>query len=119
MFDRPKVCKGKTSLLVVFLTLALIPTNFPSIATAETVVIGMAGLNFSFLPFEVALKKSFYQKQGLEVKPVLMRAQSAIPALISGDIDYDTHFGSLVRGAVRGLPIRIILSTAEKQMFSL
>ncbi len=48
-----------------------------------------------------------------------MRAQAAIPALISGDVDYDSHFGSLVRGAVSGLPMRVIFSTAEKQMFSL
>lgn len=48
-----------------------------------------------------------------------MRAQAAIPALVSGDVDYDTHFGSLVRGAVSGLPLRVIFSTAEKQMFSL
>src|ERR1043166_4361355 len=63
-------------------------------------------------------EKRFYEKYDLSVKPVLMRAQAAIPALISGDIDYDTHFGSLVRGAVSGLPVRVIFSTAEKQMFS-
>src|SRR5918992_4292898 len=86
---------------------------------ADNIVIGMAGLNFSFLPFQIALEKRFYEKHDLSVKPVLMRAQAAIPALISGDIDYDTHFGSLVRGAVSGLPLRVIFSTAEKQMFSL
>ena len=86
---------------------------------ADNIVIGMAGLNFSFLPFQVALEKRIYEKHDLSVKPVLMRAQAAIPALISGDIDYDSHFGSLVRGAVSGLPMRVIFSTAEKQMFSL
>jgi ABC-type nitrate/sulfonate/bicarbonate transport system substrate-binding protein len=91
----------------------------PARSKAENIVIGMAGLNFSFLPFQVALEKRFYDKYDLSVKPVLMRAQAAIPALISGDVDYDTHFGSLVRGAVSGLPMRVIFSTAEKQMFSL
>jgi ABC-type nitrate/sulfonate/bicarbonate transport system substrate-binding protein len=79
----------------------------------------MAGMNFSFLPFQIAMEKRFYEKYDLSVKPVLMRAQAAIPALVSGDVDYDTHFGSLVRGAVSGLPLRVIFSTAEKQMFSL
>src|ERR1043165_2196714 len=72
----------------------------PLIHAADNILIGMAGLNFSFLPFQVASEKRFYEKYDLSVKPVLMRAQAAIPALISGDIDYDTHFGSLVRGAV-------------------
>src|SRR5436190_14064386 len=100
-------------LLFVPLFFTAVPAN-----AADTIIIGMAGLNFSFLPFQVALEKRFYEKYDLSVKPVLMRAQSAIPALISGDIDYDTHFGSLVRGAVSGLPVRVIFSTAEKQMFS-
>jgi ABC-type nitrate/sulfonate/bicarbonate transport system substrate-binding protein len=100
-------------LLFVPLLFTAVPAN-----AADSIIIGMAGLNFSFLPFQVALEKRFYEKYDLSVKPVLMRAQSAIPALISGDIDYDTHFGSLVRGAVSGLPVRVIFSTAEKQMFS-
>jgi ABC-type nitrate/sulfonate/bicarbonate transport system substrate-binding protein len=101
--------------IVALLFLLLAPTRLK----AENIVIGMAGLNFSFLPFQVALEKRFYEKYDLSVKPVLMRAQAAIPALVSGDVDYDTHFGSLVRGAVSGLPMRVIFSTAEKQMFSM
>jgi ABC-type nitrate/sulfonate/bicarbonate transport system substrate-binding protein len=97
----------------------LLASSAPAAKAADNIVMGMAGLNFSFLPFQVAAEKKLYQKHGLEVKPVLMRAQSAIPALVSGDVDYDTHFGSLVRGAVSGLPLRVIFSTAEKQMFSL
>src|SRR3954464_9576864 len=96
-------------------SLALLLVSSRPIWAADNIVIGMAGLNFSFLPFQVALEKRFYEKHDLNVKPVLMRAQAAIPALISGDIDYDTHFGSLVRGAVTGLPMRVIFSTAEKQ----
>jgi ABC-type nitrate/sulfonate/bicarbonate transport system substrate-binding protein len=107
----------KQTLLVVAALLLLVA--LPTRSKAENIVIGMAGLNFSFLPFQIALEKRFYEKYDLSVKPVLMRAQAAIPALVSGDVDYDTHFGSLVRGAVSGLPMRVIFSTAEKQMFSL
>ena len=100
----------------IFLLLLATPAH---IRAADNIVIGMAGLNFSFLPFQIALEKRFYDKYDLSVKQVLMRAQAAIPALVSGDVDYDTHFGSLVRGAVSGLPMRVIFSTAEKQMFSM
>jgi NitT/TauT family transport system substrate-binding protein len=105
--------------LFVMFVLSLVVLASSHVRAADNILIGMAGLNFSFLPFQVALEKRFYEKHDLSVKPVLMRAQSAIPALVSGDIDYDTHFGSLVRGAVSGLPLRVIFSTAEKQMFSL
>ena len=103
----------------VMVTLLFVLAASSHAKAADNIVIGMAGLNFSFLPFQVALEKRIYDKYDLSVKPVLMRAQAAIPALISGDIDYDSHFGSLVRGAVSGLPMRVIFSTAEKQMFSL
>jgi NitT/TauT family transport system substrate-binding protein len=102
----------------VLITIFLVFMASSGTSAADNIIIGMAGLNFSFLPFQIAMEKRFYEKYDLSVKPVLMRAQSAIPALISGDIDYDSHFGSLVRGAVSGLPIRVIFSTAEKQMFS-
>ena len=105
-------------LLLLILGLALSQITSAAHA-ADAVILGMAGFNFSFLPFHVAMERGFYQKHGLSVKPVLMRSQAAIPALVSGDIDYATHFGSIVRGAVRGLPMRVILSTADRQMFSL
>jgi NitT/TauT family transport system substrate-binding protein len=113
---------GKTAVKRLIVGLALL---FFSAAVAapcraqKNTIIGMAGVNFSFLPFQVALERGFYKKHGFSVQQVLMRADAAIPALISGDIDYDTHFGSLVRAGVRGLPARVIFSTAEKQMFSL
>jgi NitT/TauT family transport system substrate-binding protein len=115
-FGTIKLMKPQVFVLV---TLMFVLAASSHIKAADNIVIGMAGLNFSFLPFQVALEKRIYEKHDLSVKPVLMRAQAAIPALISGDIDYDSHFGSLVRGAVSGLPMRVIFSTAEKQMFSL
>ncbi len=113
------VSKGRKFISFTWIVPLLVFVMSSRAKAADNILIGMAGLNFSFLPFQVASEKRFYEKYDLSVKPVLMRAQSAIPALISGDIDYDTHFGSLVRGAVSGLPMRVIFSTAEKQMFSL
>ena len=109
----------RRAIILIALTLVLGSHGPTAVSAAETIVVGMAGFNFSFLPFQVAMDRGFYQKHGLIVKPVLMRSQAAIPALASGDIDYATHFGSMIRGAVRGLPMRVILSTADKQMFSL
>ena len=107
------------SLFAALVTTAIMVATPSHSQAVDTIIMGMAGLNFSFLPFQVAVEKRFYEKYDLNVKPVLMRAQAAIPALLSGDVDYDTHFGSLVRGAVTGLPMKVLFSTAEKQMFSL
>jgi ABC-type nitrate/sulfonate/bicarbonate transport system substrate-binding protein len=71
--------KKFASLWLAFLLACLMSSDARA---ADNIVIGMAGLNFSFLPFPVAVEKRFYEKYDLSVKPVLMRAQSAIPALI-------------------------------------
>ena len=111
------VSKPKKLRVFVLMTLFLVFAPYSRARAVDNIVIGMAGLNFSFLPFQIALEKRFYEKYDLSVKPVLMRAQATIPALVSGDVDYDTHFGSLVRGAVSGLPMRVIYSRREADVF--
>lgn len=50
---------------------------------------------------------------------IYMRSPVAIPALSAGEIQYTTHFASVLRSAVKGFPVRVILSTSDRQMFSL
>jgi NitT/TauT family transport system substrate-binding protein len=50
---------------------------------------------------------------------IYMRPPVALPALSAGEIQYTTHFASVVRSAVKGFPVRVILSTSDRQMFSL
>ena len=101
--------------------LTLICAFFASEGTAqETVSIGIAGENFSFLPFRVAQEKGFYKKHGLNVQHVrIPGANVAISALVSGNLDYGTHYQVTMLWGVRGLGTRAIFSTASRQMFSL
>jgi NitT/TauT family transport system substrate-binding protein len=86
----------------------------------ETVSIGIAGENFSFLPFRVAQEKGFYKKHGLNVQHVrIPGANVAISALVSGNLDYGTHYQVTMLWGVRGLGTRAIFSAASRQMFSL
>ena len=39
-----------------------------------------------------------------------MNANVAITALASGDTDYTMIFGSVVRAAIRGLPVKVVAS---------
>jgi NitT/TauT family transport system substrate-binding protein len=64
----------------------------------------------SFLTTGVALKKGFFKQEGLEVEVVQMRVPVMITALSTGDIDYTTVFGSVVRAAMRGLPVKAVAS---------
>ena len=86
----------------------------------ESITIGIAGENFSFLPFRIAQEKGFYKKYGLDVQHVrIPGANVAISALVSGNLDYGTHYQVTMLWGVRGLGTRAIFSTASRQMFSL
>jgi NitT/TauT family transport system substrate-binding protein len=81
--------------------------------------IGLAGRNFSFLPFFAADDLKFFEQEGIVTEMIYMRSPVAIPALSAGEIQYTTHFASVVRSAVKGFPVRVILSTSDRQLFSL
>lgn len=50
---------------------------------------------------------------------ITMRSPVAIPALAAGEIQYATHFASVVRSAIKGFPVRVVFSTSDRQLFSL
>ena len=92
---------------------------YAQMAQPTRVRIGLAGRNFSFLPFFVAEQQRFFEQEGIRAEMIYMRSPVAIPALSAGEIQYSTHFASVVRSAVKGFPVRVILSTSDRQMFSL
>jgi NitT/TauT family transport system substrate-binding protein len=70
----------------------------------------VANFNVSFMTAGVAAKKGYFRDEGLEPEIIGMRPPVSITALASGDIDYTTVFGSVVRAAMRGLPVRVVAS---------
>jgi NitT/TauT family transport system substrate-binding protein len=100
--------------------LGVIPaTLFAQSSDGKNVRIGLAGRNFSFLPFFAAQQMGFFNQEGLKAEMIYMRSPVAIPALTAGEIQYTTHFASVVRAAIKGFPVRVILSTSDRQLFSL
>src|SRR4249920_3511318 len=77
---------------------------------ADKIRIAVANFNVSFMTAGVAAKKGYFRDEGLEPEIIGMRPPVSITALASGDIDYTTVFGSVVRAAVRGLPVRVVAS---------
>jgi ABC-type nitrate/sulfonate/bicarbonate transport system substrate-binding protein len=52
--------------------------------------IGLAGRNFSFLPFFVADQQKLFEQEGFRTEMIYMRSPVAIPALSAGEIQYTT-----------------------------
>ena len=84
-----------------------------SLIAADKVRITVTNPNMSFLPAAVALKKGFFKDEGLDVEIIRMNVPNIVTALVTGDIGYTLLFGSVVRGALRGMPMRALASLLD------
>jgi len=101
------LARAGIKLLVLLATVASFSSASPA---ADKVRISISTLDMSFLTGAVALKRGFFKEEGLEAELIRMNANISITALATGDIDYTMLFGSVVRGAMRGLPIKVVAS---------
>jgi len=83
---------------------------FGASLAADKVRISVTNFNMSFLPSGLAVKRGFFKEEGIEAEVIRMNANVAITALASGDTDYTMIFGSVVRAAIRGLPVKVVAS---------
>lgn len=97
----------RLQLLVLFVAMPGFPA---SSAGADKVRISVSSLDSAFLTPAVAYKRGFFKEEGIDPEVIRMNANVSITALATGDIDYTTIFGSVVRAAIRGLPIRVVAS---------
>jgi len=95
------------------LTLSVLGTPGGLLAGADQARIAVTNPNMSFLPSGVALKKGFFKDEELEVEIIRMNVPTIITALVTGDIGYTLLFGSVVRGALRGMPMRALASLLD------
>jgi ABC-type nitrate/sulfonate/bicarbonate transport system substrate-binding protein len=108
---------SRLSCLLAALSLLCVPAR--SVDAAEKVRISVTNLNISFLPAGAALKKGFFKDEGLDVEIIRMNTPNSLTALITGDIGYTLLFGSVVRGALRGMPIRAVASLLDSPTHAL
>jgi NitT/TauT family transport system substrate-binding protein len=81
-----------------------------SAGAADKVRISVSSLDAAFLTPIVALKRGFFKEEDIDPEIIRMNANISITALATGDTDYTTIFGSVVRAAIRGLPVRVVAS---------
>jgi NitT/TauT family transport system substrate-binding protein len=66
------------------------------------------GYNMIFLPSGVAQHRGFFKDEGLDADIVVMGAAASVAALTNGDIDFTLLTGTVIRAAIRGLPVRLV-----------
>jgi NitT/TauT family transport system substrate-binding protein len=75
---------------------------------ADKIRVSVTNFNMAFLPAGLAVKRGFFKEEGLEAEIIRMNANVAVTAVASADVDYTLIFGSVVRAAIRGLPVKVV-----------
>lgn len=106
--------------ILIFVAVALtgwvLPGSAQGALAAERVTIATPSRGLFEFPVVVAIRKGFYRDEGLQVDKVQMQPALGVKALISGDIDYLLAWGSALRAAVTGVPIKAIVGFAGRPL---
>jgi len=100
----------RTTLLSFFIAITILGADPQKLSAAEKIRIAVTNFNMSFLSAGIASKKGFFKDEGIDAEVIRMNGNIAIAALAAGDIDYTMIFGSVVRAAIRGLPMKVVAS---------
>lgn len=117
MKSRPIRPIGLIRPIATMLLLSLLAAGAPPAHAQERVRIGVSSRGFGSLPIFVADKRGYYAKYGFRTETVLLRSSVAVPALLSGDLDFYNGFQPAISAALKGIPIKLVMMGAEKVIF--
>lgn len=72
--------------------------------------------SLSIGPLLYGIERGFYRDEGIDLVYVSIRADLGIKTLITGDVDYLYSVGTIIRGAVLGLPVKTLSFDFAKVM---
>jgi NitT/TauT family transport system substrate-binding protein len=111
---------SKRAIITVSIAVSLHAMSFsPAPAQTTKIHISAPSKSLSWFPVHLARERGFYAAEGLEVDYVIMKPQIAMQALIAGDVGYTTALGSTIRAAFRNVPLRVVMTIADKPLFAL
>ena len=90
--------------LVLSIAFLLLFAPFQLVAQPSKIHVSAPSKSLTWFPAHLTREKGFYRAEGLDVDFVVMKPQVALQALIAG---------------VRGLPLRVVMTIADKPLFAL
>jgi ABC-type nitrate/sulfonate/bicarbonate transport system substrate-binding protein len=98
------------------------PTTAPVATTGpvESVVIHTPGESLAGFAISIAMDRGFFQEAGLDVTKQQMQTNTALAAMLTGEVDYSETIGSVSRAIVaQQAPLRSVMVAANGIGFSL
>jgi NitT/TauT family transport system substrate-binding protein len=92
------------------------PAAEKSAFAAERVIMATPSRGLFEFPVVVAMRKGFFKDEGIEVEKVQMQPALGVKALMTGDVGYLLAWGSALRAAVTGVPIKAVVGFAGRPL---
>ena len=86
---------------------------------ADQVRLALPAKSMGYLPLFVAIHRSFFKDENIEIQTPMMLPQLAHNALLSGEVDYHGVADSALRLAARGAPLKSIFFGATRPNYFL
>lgn len=114
-----KTSRARAAVGFLCLSLFVLAGNllvFSQAARAERVNMATPSRGLFEFPVVVAMRKGFFKSEGIEVDKIQMQPALGVKALMSGDVDYLLAWGSALRAAVTGVPIKAVAGLASRPL---
>lgn len=93
---------------------------FPlSLRAADAIRIAYPSTSFTTLPILAAMKHGHFEQEGLRAELIFMRPNISVTAVVTGQVEFATVHGSIVRAAARGLPVKSLIVIADRPAYYL
>ncbi len=106
MISRPNSVFSLAVILLVALSASR--SLSPPAQAAEKVRIGIPVVAMSQLPILIAQQNKLFQAEGFDAEVIQIRTALALPALMSGELDFTTSAETTIRAAISGMPLKAI-----------
>ncbi|HEX9455757.1 MAG TPA: ABC transporter substrate-binding protein [Candidatus Binatia bacterium] len=112
----------RTTALIIFTFLSLLDgavLRAQSPRKLESVTLGLSAKHVLNLPIYLAQRQGIFESEGFDYKPITTKTNTAIAALVSGDLDYITAFNSGLGAAIGGAPLVAAYVSTDKPLLYL
>ncbi|MBM4262382.1 MAG: ABC transporter substrate-binding protein [Deltaproteobacteria bacterium] len=110
---RPGAC------LALLLVLFVLPSFAQAPRKPESVTLGLSAKHVLNMPIYLAQRHGIFDSEGFDYKPITTKTNTAIAALVSGDLDYITAFNSGLGAAIGGAPLVAAYVSTDKPLLYL
>jgi ABC-type nitrate/sulfonate/bicarbonate transport system substrate-binding protein len=112
----------RTTTLIIFTLLSLLHgavLRAQNLRKLESVTLGLSAKHVLNLPIYLAQRQAIFESEGFDYKPITTKTNTAIAALVSGDLDYITAFNSGLGAAIGGAPLVAAYVSTDKPLLYL